>query len=87
MAKLKFKLSFVRVIVQMPLPWKWMAIEALVDRKFSSASDVWAFGVTLWEIFSLGEIPYNGLQWNMGFVQELRQGMRLDSPEHGSDEL
>ena len=42
------------------MPVRWMAPETLRDGKFSSASDVWSFGVVLWEMVTLAEQPYQG---------------------------
>ncbi|NXX84533.1 EPHA8 protein, partial [Urocolius indicus] len=43
------------------IPIRWTAPEAIAYRKFSSASDVWSYGVVMWEVLAYGERPY----WNM----------------------
>lgn len=67
-------------LLQTPLPWRWLAIESLTDMNFSSKSDVWSFGVVLYELFALGEVPYNIKQFTLEFIEELRNGIRLERP-------
>merc|ERR1719273_1367077 len=43
------------------LPLMWMSPEAISDHKFSSKSDVWSFGVLMWEVLTMGKRPYDGL--------------------------
>ncbi|CAD5123119.1 DgyrCDS11492 [Dimorphilus gyrociliatus] len=63
------------------LPVKWMPPEAFLDGIFSSKTDVWSFGIVLWEIFSLGFSPYPGKS-NQEVMHVVRGGIRLDAPEH-----
>ncbi|XP_046670760.1 proto-oncogene tyrosine-protein kinase ROS-like isoform X1 [Homalodisca vitripennis] len=61
------------------LPVRWMAPESLVDGVFTSQSDVWAFGVLLWEIMSLGQQPYPARN-NLEVLHYVRNGGRLGCP-------
>ncbi|KAG7464860.1 hypothetical protein MATL_G00170170 [Megalops atlanticus] len=66
------------------LPLKWMAPESIFDKVYTSQSDVWSFGVLLWEIFSLGASPYPGVQIDEEFCKRLKDGTRMRAPENAS---
>ncbi|XP_070771693.1 tyrosine-protein kinase Mer [Enoplosus armatus] len=68
------------------MPVKWIAVESLADRVFTVKSDVWAFGVTMWEIASRGATPYPGIQ-NHEIYDYLLEGHRLKQPADCLDEL
>ena len=62
------------------IPVRWMAPESIVDRKYSSASDAWSFGVFCWEVFEHGKTPYPGLSLE-ALITFLLRGNRLGKPE------
>lgn len=60
-------------------PLKWYAPESISHHKFSSKSDVWSFGVTMWEAFSYGGKPYKKLK-GQEVLEFIKSGSRLDCP-------
>uniref|UniRef100_A0A8C9SW25 receptor protein-tyrosine kinase n=1 Tax=Scleropages formosus TaxID=113540 RepID=A0A8C9SW25_SCLFO len=69
------------------LPLKWMAPETIFDRVYTTQSDVWSFGVLLWEIFSLGASPYPGVVIDETFCRRLKEGTRMRAPDYSSPEI
>nr|XP_025043987.1 non-receptor tyrosine-protein kinase TNK1 isoform X2 [Pelodiscus sinensis] len=63
------------------IPFAWCAPESLRSGAFSHASDVWMFGVTLWEMFSYCEEPWMGLSGRQIMLKVEREGARLERPE------
>ena len=61
-------------------PIRWMAPESHVRREFSPASDVWSFGIVMWEMHNPTEQPYKGLS-NIEVVANVCMGTRLEIPK------
>lgn len=68
------------------LPVRWMSPESLVDGVFTTKSDVWSLGVTLWELATFGSFPYQGFS-NGEVVERVKQGRIMDTPQGCASEL
>lgn len=68
------------------LPVKWIALESLADNVYTTQSDVWAFGVTMWEIMTRGQTPYPGVE-NSEIYEFLIKGERLKKPPDCRDDM
>ncbi|NWU16602.1 FLT3 kinase, partial [Cephalopterus ornatus] len=66
------------------LPVKWMAPESLFERMYTIKSDVWSYGILLWEIFSLGVNPYPGIQVDTNFYKLIQSGFKMDQPYYAT---
>eukprot|EP00064_Thunnus_orientalis_P012463 superscaffoldBa00001914_g12498 len=67
-------------------PVKWYAPECINYFKFSSKSDVWSFGVLMWEAYSFGQKPYKGMKGN-DVMQMIESGQRMDTPVNCPPEM
>ncbi|XP_043065312.1 vascular endothelial growth factor receptor 1 isoform X3 [Drosophila ficusphila] len=69
------------------LPVKWLALESLSSKIFSTYSDVWSFGVVLWEMFSLSKVPYPAINSNQELFNKLNDGYRMEKPQFANKVL
>lgn len=64
-----------------------MSVEAIREGTFSVQSDVWAYGVTLWELFTLGNIPYPGVPVDANFLSLIEDGYRMNKPKYADKRM
>ncbi|XP_070613239.1 mast/stem cell growth factor receptor Kit isoform X1 [Erythrolamprus reginae] len=69
------------------LPVKWMAPESIFECVYTFESDVWSYGILLWELFSLGSSPYPGMPVDSKFYKNIKEGYRMFSPEYAPPEI
>ncbi|XP_053703763.1 macrophage colony-stimulating factor 1 receptor 2 isoform X1 [Synchiropus splendidus] len=63
------------------LPVKWMAPESIFQCIYTVQSDVWSYGVLLWEIFSLGKSPYPNMAVDTNFYKMIKDGRHMEQPD------
>ena len=68
------------------LPVRWMAPESLSDGLFTAASDVWSYGVLLYELMTFGSFPYQGLS-NAEVLELVKNGTTITLSDHCTEEL
>uniref|UniRef100_A0AAY4B9P7 receptor protein-tyrosine kinase n=1 Tax=Denticeps clupeoides TaxID=299321 RepID=A0AAY4B9P7_9TELE len=69
------------------LPVKWMSPESIFDCVYTVQSDVWSYGIMLWEIFSLGKSPYPEIMVDPRFYKMIKDGYHMSSPDFAPPEI
>ncbi|XP_053498105.1 macrophage colony-stimulating factor 1 receptor isoform X1 [Ictalurus furcatus] len=69
------------------LPVKWMAPESIFECVYTVQSDVWSYGILLWEIFSLGKSPYPNILVDSKFYKMIKCGYQMSRPDFAPPEM
>ncbi|XP_068160051.1 receptor-type tyrosine-protein kinase FLT3 isoform X2 [Antennarius striatus] len=69
------------------LPVKWMAPESIFQGIYTMKSDVWAYGILLWEIFSLGVTPYPAMEVDHKFYSLIKKGFKMECPPYANESV
>ncbi|XP_072295619.1 macrophage colony-stimulating factor 1 receptor 1-like [Eucyclogobius newberryi] len=69
------------------LPVKWMAPESIFECVYTVQSDVWSYGILLWEIFSLGKSPYPSVAVDSRFYKMVKRGYQMAQPDFAPPEM
>ncbi|XP_067373776.1 macrophage colony-stimulating factor 1 receptor isoform X2 [Channa argus] len=69
------------------LPVKWMAPESIFECVYTVQSDVWSYGILLWEIFSLGKSPYPSMAVDSRFYKMVKRGYQMPKPDYAPPEI
>ncbi|XP_038073015.1 uncharacterized protein LOC119741336 [Patiria miniata] len=78
------------IYVQMSMrrvPTRWLAIESLMNQTYTTQSDVWSFGIVLWEIATLGGTPYPAINDTASLAGRLKGGYRMPQPSNCRQEI
>ncbi|XP_031632076.1 neuroglian-like [Contarinia nasturtii] len=87
LARSMYKTSNYQIKTQRALPFKWLSLESISDLMFTSFSDVWSYGVVLWELFSLGATPYPGMNAGTPLYTKLKGGYRMEKPQYATQNV
>ena len=68
------------------LPVRWMAPECIDDGVFTKHTDVWSYGVSLWELATFGGFPYQGMS-NEHVIEQVMSRYTMDAPQQSSSEM
>ncbi|OQV18315.1 Macrophage colony-stimulating factor 1 receptor [Hypsibius exemplaris] len=91
LARQRMLADYILLNEQVALPIKWMAPESIFEKRFSYKSDIWSFGILMWEIFSLGQTPYTSAAGSgfkghiIEFAEAISNGLRMGRPSYAPD--